>query len=112
MSKRRAQTFIYKQCVPQTVGLWKDEAWVGVKKFFNALDGFNIINELTDTPRYFNFPYDSNKHVGLPYKEWYFVIKWTNDKNKPAFFNGTIRGNGAGSVDDPLDRYDVTVVVG
>lgn len=110
MSKRKAQNFIYRNCVPATEGRWKDEAWNGVHKFFRKLEEFNIDMDLTDA-KYYNFPYDEQVHTGLPYKEWRFEIPFTNNNGRPTKFFGTIRGSAAGSVQDPFDVYDVTVVV-
>jgi len=109
-TKRNAQNFIYKNCVPATMGLWNDEAWNGINKFWGKLNEFNIVYDILDS-KYYNFPYDEKIHTGLPYKEWRFEISFINNNDKEAKLFGTIRGNGAGGVEDPLDKYDVTVVI-
>lgn len=109
MSKRKAQTFLYNVCVPVTKGRWKDESWQGVHRFFKELEKYNIPSDLKDA-KYHNYPYEQTMNA-LPYKEWIFEIPFIDDKNKQNIFYCTIRASGAGSVADPLDVYDVTVVI-
>ena len=44
-------------------------------------------------------------------KEWHFEIHWDNDKGKYSKMGGVVTASGAGSVDDPLSRYDVNMVI-
>ena len=49
---------------------------------------------------------------GLPkYKEWQISIPFTNNKGRSAQLVGQITAHGAGSVEQPLDRYDITAYV-
>jgi len=110
-SIRSAQNFIYKNCVPVTEGLWDDDIWEGIKRFWKKLSEYNIEVNILGS-QYYNFPYNEKIHTSLPYKEWKFEIPFIDNNNKEVKLYGSIRGNGAGSVDDPLDEYDVTVVFG
>lgn len=111
-SKRSALNFIYKNIVPKTDGIWKDEAWNGVNVFFKGLDEFNLNWDLVQNSRYFNFPYGVGGSIEIPRKEWYFKINFINDRGRENEFNGTVTASGAGSMKDPLDRYDVVVTMG
>lgn len=120
MRKRQAQNFIYKNCVPATHGFFTDQHWAGPSAFWKKLDEYNIDHNLTAPPKYFNWPYDPKRTVDPSYKEYPFEIHFVNNNGRPAQMYGTLRANAAGKVGtdkdgnehDPLDRYDVTVVVG
>jgi hypothetical protein len=45
-------------------------------------------------------------------KTWKFEIRFTNPKGKQNVMYGALVAAGAGSVKDPLDRYDITVNMG
>ena len=45
-------------------------------------------------------------------KIWTFEVKFVNNRDKDDILYGRITAAGAGSVEDPLDRYDVTVTLG
>jgi hypothetical protein len=45
-------------------------------------------------------------------KIWKFEVKFVNNRDKDDVLYGRITAAGAGSVEDPLERYDVTVTLG
>ena len=54
----------------------------------------------------------SKNESGIPSsKTWRFEIDFMNDKGRPTKLFGIIVASGAGSVKDPLDKYDITAYV-
>jgi hypothetical protein len=45
------------------------------------------------------------------FKEWKISIPFTNNKGKPVALVGQIIAHGAGTVQDPMSRYDITAYV-
>ena len=43
-------------------------------------------------------------------KEWEFKVKWFDKNNKQQEMGGYVTAAGAGSVQDPLDKYDIVIV--
>lgn len=83
-------------------GILYDDYWRGPKQVWKALDAAAFDWELTD-----NF-YD--KEDGMPVrKTWKFEIHFKNEKGRDTTIYGTLVAAGAGSVDDPLESYDVIV---
>ena len=57
---------------------------------------------------------DGGRHSVPVRKIWSFEIHFLNNigkEGKAAVIHGNITAAGAGSVEDPLDRYDVTVTL-
>ena len=44
-------------------------------------------------------------------KRWTFEINFTDNTGKPKKIFGNLTAAGAGSVQDPLEKYDITVVL-
>ena len=44
-------------------------------------------------------------------KTWYIEMRFIGNDGKPKVINGHMTAHGAGSVEDPLERYDITVVL-
>jgi len=58
--------------------------------------------------------YGNHKHdTTMPpeRKRWFFTIDFIDDKGKARIINGQIIAAGAGSVKQPLDRYDIVVTL-
>jgi hypothetical protein len=100
MTRNTARNRINKLLGIHTKGFFDDDFWTPVNKAFAELDkaGFDYV--LTGA----NYEHDAN---GNPCRKvWTFEVPFGN---KP--FYGIITAAGAGSVNDPLDRYDVTAYV-
>lgn len=83
-----------------TSGFFTDEFWTPVNATFKELNAQGFEYVLTGT----KYEHDAN---GTPCRKiWTFEIAYGG---KP--FYGIITAAGAGSVKDPLDRYDVTAYV-
>jgi len=53
-----------------------------------------------------------HKNSPPTYKIWYIEINFTNKAGKPQKIFGNVTAAGAGTVKDPLDAYDVNLVMG
>ena len=105
--KRAAVKWLYKNIVPKTAGFFKDNSWEGIyKNFYDELEkaGVNYTIEGSE--------YQKNEEGVPSSKSWKFEINFTTNKGKPAIIYGRITAHGAGSVSDPLNKYDITVSMG
>lgn len=105
MNNREAKKFLNYLLEKHTKGYFNDESWAPVHKTFKELDKHSISYDIQSS-KY-------RKENGIPVaKRWMFTVNFINDRGRPAKLNGTIVASGAGSVDDPLDRYDVVAYIG
>jgi hypothetical protein len=44
-------------------------------------------------------------------KVWYFEIIWEGPKGKQLKLGGNLTAAGAGSVEDPLEKYDIVLIL-
>jgi len=104
--KRAAVKWLYNNVVKNTGGFFKDDYWQPINKFFKDVRELGIDIELLDNKYHHN-------SEGVPNsKSWTFRIQFMTNKNTPGTINGVISAHGAGSIKDPLDRYDITVNMG
>ena len=85
-------------------GFFTDEHWRGPKRVWEALNKIGITWDQTK-----NF-YDNK--MPNESKTWKFELEFTSKKGRPGKLYGHMVASGAGSVQDPLSRYDVVVYVG
>lgn len=98
-------------------GLFKDEYWEGPKKIFDAMSSAGLDWHLTDNyygvSKSFSDTYPGEKwRIPNNYKEWKFEIQFVNNRGRATILHGVLTAHGAGSVQDPLEKYDMTVVIG
>jgi hypothetical protein len=106
-SKPAAKTAIYKATKKHTFNrLYKDNYWAGPQAVWKTFDEMNL-NWQIDKSEY-RKDRDSGKDTS---KAWNFTIFFDNNKGKQQKLFGQVVAAGAGSVEDPLDRYDLTVTV-
>jgi len=84
-------------------GFFTDEHWRGPKKVWDALSVMGLDWDIMGSSYNGTMPPES--------KTWKFEIKFTNERGKPAKLYGHLVASGAGSVDDPLSRYDIVTYV-
>lgn len=106
LSKARLKTLINKE----TKSCWynkvyKDQYWQGPKCIWDTFDRLN-----------FNYVITKNQYrhdeKGVPSgKEWYFEIYWHDNKTKYQTLKGYLVAAGAGTVADPLSRYDIVLQI-
>jgi len=107
-SNQQARTIVRK-VIPaaQIQGFFSDESWEGIKQIWNAFDNAGLSWGIMKSDYYPSF--DGNPMGG---KNWDVEINFTNNKGKPTKIYVKVTAAGAGSVEDPLSRYDITVTVG
>lgn len=100
---------IYKVVSPMTSHLYKDEDWSGVSSVFSAIRTVlaNLSQSLDLVVRVEDGGYRQNN--GAHWKEYrLFVVDEESGKQMVA---GHLNAHGAGTVEDPFDRYDMSVVL-
>jgi len=109
ISRQRLKTQIYKAIAPITKQFYSDDSWQGVSQVWKAFDNLGLDWNMTEA-YYGSGQYD--KTMPPQRKTWKFEIRFTNPKGKQNVMYGALVAAGAGSVKDPLDRYDITVNIG
>ena len=105
-SKQSAKNYLYKLVEPYTKNIYSDIYWQPIHAIWKSFTDNNIDWEMTRSSQYFK------DEQGNPIrKEWYFKITFSNNRQKPTEIYGTVTAAGAGTVQDPLGKYDVTVVM-
>lgn len=83
-------------------GIFRDTSWKPVQEVFEALSNAGI--ELSKVRN----EYAKNEEGAPTSKKWTFEAEWKTTEGKsgkPIY--GLIIASGAGSIEDPLDQYDV-----
>ena len=87
-------------------GIYRDEFWEGPHKIKEAFGHANIDFNLISA-EYYNCP-----DIQIPCgKKWTLYFPFINKKGKKTVLQGVIHAAGAGSVEDPLDAYDINFIV-
>lgn len=112
MKKPQAVKFVNGLLYRHTQGFFRDEDWSGVKRgVWDVLDGQGI--DYTITSSEYIKESASFPRGGMPTaKQWKFEILFQNDKGKMTTLYGVVTASGAGSVEDPLEKYDIVAYVG
>jgi glutamyl-tRNA reductase len=106
MSRQQAVKYLYKIIGRTPEGFFRDQSWQPITQIFRDFRNNGIEYEITKA----DYTHD---HEGRPNaKVWKFEVSFTNKSGKTQIVYGTITAAGAGSTQDVLDRYDVTVVLG
>jgi len=105
MSKQTAKRHVNKLLARYTKGFFKDEDWRHVNLIWKAMDAAQINWTMTDA----KYRHDDE---GTPVaKEWKFEVEFINNRDRKSTLYGIVVAAGAGSVEDPLDRYDLVAYV-
>ena len=99
---------LYNEIDHLTKGFKSDTGWGNVQKIWKVFDDLDLDWGITKSY------YGAHEHDHtLPSKSktWKFEIDFTNQNQKPDKIYGYLVAAGAGSVEDPLDKYDITVVM-
>ena len=89
-------------------GIFSDNSWEAINKIFQKLKDSGMEVTILSTK------YGGQNDDGNPmpkYKEWQISIPFTNKAGKPMELVGPVTAHGAGSIQQPLDRYDITAYV-
>ena len=108
LNNQRKQNIIHKlyryESIKKMKGFFSDDSWEPIHNFMSEMQKQNIDIYIQDT--------EYQKENGIPVRKiWKCVIPFINQNNKKDVIYCDIIAAGAGSVDDPLDRYDVTIVL-
>ena len=106
-SNQQARTLVNNKIIPHDLikGFFSDQAWEGIRQIWTAFDQAGLDWNITNAQYY---PAGTVPPEG---KIWYFEIRFVNNKGRETVLNGTATAAGAGSVEDPLERYDITAYV-
>ena len=110
MSKAKAKNFIYKGTKQYWYNkIYKDEYWQGPHAIFKQFDEWQL-NWQIDTSKYRKGEarMGTDPMVDVA-KEWTFTI-WLDDPRGKKLY-GQLVASGAGSVSDPLEKYDLVLVI-
>lgn len=109
LSKQKLKTLIYKETKKCTYNkLYKDVYWQGINCIWDVFKKLDLNWQLQKS----EYKHDRDSKSMMPVaKEWTFEIMWDDNKGKYKKMGGIVTAAGAGSVEDPLDRYDVTLVL-
>jgi hypothetical protein len=106
MSTLKAKKIINKTMEPHTKGMFRDEYWKPVHDIFKAFESAGIDYVLSSAK------YENDSRGNPSSKRWSLEFHFTNDKGKETVIYGVIVASGAGSVDKPLDVYDIVAYAG
>jgi hypothetical protein len=107
-SNQVAATRVNKILSTISKGFFSDESWEGINKIFAKLKEAGLEVNLLGA----KYGGQSDSNNGMPtYKEWQISIPFVNNKGKEIELIGVITAHGAGTVEDPLSRYDITAYV-
>jgi hypothetical protein len=101
MSNREARKFVNALLQKHTRGFFNDDYWRPITKTFKLLAQHEIEYVIKQTE------YTKDAYGNPDSKRWAFEIEFENDKGRKTTIYGTIVASGAGTVKDPLSRYDV-----
>lgn len=104
-SKPAAKKALYAILGNRFNGFFSDQGWRPVKWFYDEMNRKGIDWKSRD-----NF-YSKDKEGRPNKKTWRLEISFMDNKGKVRTLYGNIIAAGAGSVDDPLKRYDLTFTV-
>ena len=105
--KQTLKNQIFKQIEPFTKGMFSDESWAPVHQIFDTFRKMGLDWHLVDA-QYRHDPSMPERKMPSS-KQWTFAINFTNQNNRPDEINGKITASDAGSFEDPLDHYYLSV---
>jgi len=108
-SNQQARLIINRKIIPQEQikGVFSDDSWQGVQQVWNAFNEAGLDWDIMGSDYY---PSSEGNPMGG--KIWKIEVNFTNNKGRPTKLYGNVTAAGAGTVEDPLSRYDITAYVG
>lgn len=98
---------IYKVITPLTSSIYRDDAWQNAKYVLNAIE--NVVNKNAEMNVWCeNGGYWKQIHEFPNYKEYKFSIYFPEDDFE---INGSLKCHAAGTLENPFERYDITVTM-
>lgn len=112
-SKKNASNWVHGKVDKMARGFFSDNHWRPIHQIIKEFEKLRLNWHLTESHyeeemTTFN---DGSRHSVPIRKIWTFEISFLNNRDKQDTLHGRIVAAGAGSVEDPLARYDVVVTV-
>jgi hypothetical protein len=104
-SNQQARNIINNKILPDTSGFFSDDYWEGPGRIWKAFNAAGLDWGTVKTE------YQKDERDNPVRKVWVVEIDFINNKNKETKLYGTVVAAGAGTVEDPLSRYDITAYV-
>jgi len=101
MKNIEARKFVNNLLHRHTKGFFRDEYWKPVQQTWDELEKHNVVAVVTSAE------YDKDERGNPSSKTWKFEIRFVNDKGRDTTLHGVMVASGAGTVADPLSRYDL-----
>lgn len=112
LTKSKIKTLIYKETKKCTHNkLYKDNYWEGPKCIWDTFDKLNLNWTMLDS-KYRLSKTGGKMGFKMPdAKEWKFEIHWHDKKMNYKNTGGYLVAAGTGTVEDPLSKYDLVLVM-
>lgn len=106
-TKKQAIKYIYDNV--NYKGIFTDDYWKGVQNLIKDIKklGCEVITSATN-----NNIYNNGYNKDMTAKSWNIEVTFNNIDNEELKIIGNIIASGCGSVKDPLDKYDIVLVLG
>ena len=102
MRRRKAVSIVSNLMARHTRGFFRDDFWKPVHAIWRELEknGIPVVLQSAE------YQHDGSGQMPTS-KTWKFTVDFLNERGRPTTLHGVVVASGAGSVEDPLDRYDV-----
>ena len=102
MIPAQAKKVVNNKIIPhdRIKGFFSDENWAGIQQIWDAFNNAGLNWSITNS----EYTNDGGVPTG---KTWNIQIDFTNKRGQPMSIFGVVRAAGAGTVEEPLDRYDI-----
>lgn len=109
ITARKIKSQIYKVVGPLTSHLYKDEDWLGVASVLASIR--KVLSGLSETLDLRVSVVDGGYREmnGAHWKEYCLAV--VDESSEKQILAGHLNAHGAGTIADPFDRYDMSVVL-
>ena len=105
MAKPKVKRILNKIMDKHSKGLFKDQGWNPIMAMFKDFDKIKDMTWYVDKSEYI-------KEKGVPTaKKWDLRFNWIGKGDRDQKMYGIVTAHGAGSVKDPLEKYDISAYV-
>ena len=101
LRKQQVVKIVNEAMHPYTRGFFRDDDWRAVRRVWKALDDLELDWVMTDN----KYKHDDEGRPNA--KEWKFEVYFLNERGKKHKLYGIVIASGAGSIEDPLAKYDI-----
>lgn len=117
-TKKKYMRKIYKVTTDLTSHLFHDDSWQGVTEMLARIKSLPFVNDIDVRVEDGGYRRNTGNGIsnfavgdGAKWKEYLITIFVTSEEGEEITINGHINCHAAGSVEDPFDRYDMTIVL-